>query len=180
VWFFGGGAVHKGLDLVIDVFAKNPQLTLNIIGNLEQEQDFLNAYQYELSELPNITYHGPLNPAGKKFNDVTSRVFCFIAPSCSESISTAVATCLQLGLMPIISRDTGIDLPDGCGIYLESCSVEEIEAAVLKVSGMDNDSLTDQIARCQQTALRQYSREKFSQDMTRYLAKVLVSLGKPL
>ena len=107
-------------------------------------------------------------------------VFCFIAPSCSEAISTAVASCMQTGLLPIVSYDTGIDLPDGCGTYLRPCSVEEIRQAAVQAVGLDHRSLSEQISACQKMALQRYSRREFSAEMARYLAEVLLAWRLPL
>lgn len=173
VWFFGGGAVHKGLDLVLEVFSKHPDLTVHILGNLESEPDFINAYKKELTELSNIHYHGFLEPGSNKFKDVMDSAFCFIAPSCSESISTAVCTCMQIGLYPIISRNVGVDLPKNTGVTLRQCSIKMIEQAILNIHSMSKSRLKEQIKKSQDYALENFSREKFSSTMYRYLAKVL-------
>ena len=57
VWFSGAGAAHKGLDLCLEVFKEKPDLTLHVIGNLEQEPHFMRHYQSFL-HLNNIHYHG--------------------------------------------------------------------------------------------------------------------------
>lgn len=173
LWFFGGGAVHKGLDLVLEVFVANKNLTLNIIGNVSREKDFFKIYKHELTELPNIKLHGFLWPNSGKFLKLIKDVFCFIAPSCSESTSSAVATCLQLGLFPIISRDTGVTLPDGCGIYLDICSIGEIEMAVFKTYKMADERLKEEIYLCQNFAMKEFSRERFSRDMTNFITRIL-------
>jgi len=173
LWFFGSGAVHKGLDLVLEVFAQNPDLTLNIVGDIGHEKDFMKIYQRELTILPNIKRHGYLLPNNIKFNNILKKVFCFIAPSCSEAISTAAATCMQIGLYPIVSYNTGITLPDQCGIYLETCSIEEIQQTVRAAYRMPPKILESQIRCCQKYALEQYSRRKFSQQMTDFLSKTL-------
>lgn len=173
LWFAGGGAVHKGLDLVLEVFAKNRDLTLNVVGNVAVEEDFLAMYRRELMELENIRYHGALEPAGATFATILKDSFCFIAPFCSESISTAVATCLQAGLYPIISRDTGATLPRGCGIYLDTCEISEIEEAVRTVTNMQAGLLREQIGRIQLDALESYSRVNFSRSMVSFLRQTL-------
>ncbi len=173
MWFLGGGAIHKGLDLLLEVFSKNKNFKLNIVGNIETEKDFFEAYRIELTKFPNIVYHGYVELKSRKFNQIIKNVFCFIAPSCSEAISTAAATCLKLGLFPIISRDTGITLPSNCGIYLENCSINEIEDAIFKVINMKRLDLIEQISTCQRKALRDYSREKFTKDMTEFLSRTL-------
>ena len=168
VWFFGTGAVHKGLDRVLEAFARLPGLKLNVIGNVEYEADFMTAYGKILSS-PNVRYHGPLDPESSVFKKIMDRSMAFIAPSCSEGISPAAATMMRAGLYPIISRETGITLPDGYGTYLHASTVEEIIQACSNVSEMSRDRLTEHIRTCQGFALREYSREAFSQDMRAYL-----------
>lgn len=173
LWFFGGGAVHKGLDLVLDVFRKNPELTLNVVGNIEKENDFLSMYREELTQTKNILYHGFLQPSSPEFQKILNDTFCFIAPSCSEGISPAVATCLHLGLYPIISRDTGITLPENCGIYLELSSIAEIESQALSVYKMPEIELIRQIQQTQERALQWYSRQAFYEQMKQYIFDIL-------
>ena len=173
LWFFGGGAVHKGLDLVLEAFAGNPDLKLNVVGPVHKEEDFFHEFRKELTQLPNIRYHGYVDPASDKFREIVSRVFCFIAPCCSEAISPAAATCLQIGLFPIISYEAGISLPEGQSMYLETCSAEEIALLARQAHGMHKDELHEQISSLQKFAEAQYSREKFSADMTKYLSRVL-------
>ncbi len=177
LWFFGSGAVHKGLDLVLEVFAKNKDLTLNIVGGIDKERDFCKGFENELTMLPNIKYHGFLPPSSQKFSDIVRKIFCFIAPSCSEGISPSVASCLQLGLFPIISKFTGVDLPCGCGIYLNELSVNELEKTILDVYKMSSEKLKYQIELCQKDALHRFSRERFTQDMTNFINKALI-IGK--
>lgn len=48
LWFYGGGAVHKGLDLVIDIFLKSPHLSLTVIGPVCSEKDSLKGYANDI------------------------------------------------------------------------------------------------------------------------------------
>jgi glycosyltransferase involved in cell wall biosynthesis len=173
LWYFGSGAVHKGLDLVLEVFARHPEWVLNVVGPASEEPDFVALYSRELYELPNIHYHGRLRPSGEEFRAITSRSFCFIAPSCSEGTSSAVVTSLCVGLYPIISRDTGVTLPDGCGIYLETSSIDEIDQAATRVISLPDYTLAEQIAQAQAFAARTFSRERFRADMVEFLSGVL-------
>ena len=173
LWFFGSGAVHKGLDLVLDVFADEPEWILHVVGNIESESDFVAAYRRELTMQPNIHYHGYLLPDSKEFGDIVSKCFSFIAASCSEGISPAAATCMQIGLLPIISLDTGIDLPEACGERLRDCMHQEIRDAVIRSLSLSDEQLRAQIARCQSFALNEYSRERFSERMQSALRQIL-------
>lgn len=172
LWFYGGGAVHKGLDLVLEVFAKNPEYKLHVVAKLETERDFFRIYGNHFA-LSNITYHGYLHPSSHAFQEIAARVFANIAPSCSEGISPAAVTCMQYGFYPIISFNNGITLPHGAGMYLKSCSLDEIEESIIAAYNMPKDSLIDQIRVCQNYAQAEYSRENFSQKMRSFLMKAL-------
>ena len=173
LWFYGGGAVHKGLDLVLGAFKRLPKFKLHVVAKLESERDFFLAYGNELLRSSNITYHGYLHPSSKKFQDIANRIVANLGPSCSEGISPAIVTCLQYGFYPIMSRHNGITLPDGAGVYLETCSIDEIEKRVFEAYEAPRDFLVEQIQSCQKFALSEYSRENFSHKMRSFLIQAL-------
>jgi hypothetical protein len=173
LWFFGCGAVHKGLDLLIEIFAKHPELTLNIVGSIDVgEEDFFKIYEKEFRECKNIKYHGYLQPSSKKFIKILEKTFCFIAPSASESMSTACVTCMQAGLYPILSKNCGVTLPKNSGTYLETCSLEEIEKKIIHAYNMKKDILENEIEICQQYALKEFSREAFVETLKELFIKL--------
>jgi glycosyltransferase involved in cell wall biosynthesis len=173
LWFFGSGAVHKGLDLVLEVFAGTPQLALHVVGNVFSEPDFVRIYRKELLETSNIHYHGFLPARSRAFADVLDRCFCFIAPSCSEAISSAVVTCLQAGLLPILSRDVGVTLPTDCGVTLESCDIDTVREAVLSCCALPDEAVERQISATQDLGIKAFSRKSFSRAMEAALRAVL-------
>jgi glycosyltransferase involved in cell wall biosynthesis len=173
VWFFGSGAVHKGLDRTLEAFRRMNGRVLNVVGNVGWEEDFMEAYGPLLRGGGNIRYHGHLDPTGERFREIVDRSIAFIAPSCSEGISPAVATMLQAGLYPIISRETGVTLPTGHGLYLPTCSIDEIRQACENAASMSDATLIESITTCQNKALEAYSREAFRRDMRGYLQRSL-------
>jgi len=173
LWFFGYGAVHKGLDLVLEVFSKHTELVLNVVGNVEVEKDFCEIYRKELFETENIKYHGYLLPSSRQFSEILSDCFCFLAPTCSESMSVAVLTMLNAGLYPILSRDTGVDMPENKGIFLEDCSIPEIEEKVLAIYERKPEDITNEIGVIQRFSNENYSKNNFSQKMFRILEQIL-------
>lgn len=173
MWFYGGGAVHKGLDLVLEVFKRNPKLKLHVVAKLESERDLFLAYGDILLRAVNVEYHGYLHPSSKKFQDIAARVVANLGPSCSEGISPAIVTCMQYGFYPIISRHNGITLPEGAGMYIESCSIDEIEEKILQVVAMPSEQIVEQVKVTQAFALAEFSRENFSRKMRAFLVKAL-------
>lgn len=173
MWFYGGGAVHKGLDLVLEVFKKNSKLKLHVVAKLESERDFFLAYGDVLLRSSNVMYHGYLHPSSQKFKNIAARVVANLGPSCSEGISPAIVTCMQYGFYPIISRHNGITLPESAGMYLENCSIDEIEAKIFQVLAMPSKEIVEQIRMTQAFALEEFSRENFSKKMRAFLVKAL-------
>lgn len=178
LWFFGNGVVHKGLDLLLEIFAAHPNLHLHIVGDVTAEEDFCEIYKKELTDTDNIHLHGYLFPTSVEFQSLLQDVFCFVAPSCSESISTAAVTCLQLGLYPILSRDTGVSLPTGCGLYIEKLTTDYIEKLVLAVMEMKDDEIIYQTRQTQEDALKRFSRKAFKDRMEKFIVNSLTQFGK--
>lgn len=173
LWFNGTGAVHKGLDLVLEVFARNPELVLHVVGPYLKEHDFVALYGYELTKCPNICSHGFLSPSSRKFRNIAENVLGFISPTCSEGISTSAITCMQYGMVPVLSRNCGIDLSSDMGYLLEYCTIIEIERALLSLLDRPEAEIRELIANSQEFALKKFSRAEFSRRMDTVVARSL-------
>lgn len=140
LFFSGGGAILKGLDLVIEAFATMPNLHLHIIGPAAYEKEFRAAYANELA-LPNIScYPRPrLDKAGNMtvgdttFMAIANRCATLIYPSASEGTSGAVIQAMHAGVFPIVTRQTGLS-EDAPTIILEEPSVESIRTQAQKIA----------------------------------------------
>lgn len=170
IWHYGWGAIRKGFDLVVEAFAKHPDWELSIVSKVQPE--VLNAYQDEL-RLPNIRYYGWIDVSHPVFQSIARSAIGFVGPSCAEGQSPAVATCLQLGLYPIISRQNGITLPEGCGMYLDELTVEDIERKVSDMLELSDKEVVEQIQTCQTDALVRYSRAAYRDTMRKHLERYL-------
>jgi glycosyltransferase involved in cell wall biosynthesis len=173
LWLNSFGAVLKGLDLALEAVLADERLVLNIVGLVDQEEDLLAIYRDALSGHPRIRRHGYLPTDSTMFQAVADRSAAFLLPSASEGMSGSAATCLQLGLYPILSRESGIDLPTGNGRYLETCSVEEIGQAMAEVVTMPAETLASQTAICQRQALALYSRAATTRRLDGILSELL-------
>lgn len=175
VWYFGNGAVRKGLDIVLEAFAKHPEWKLHVIGTPQKEPDFMKIYRRELTQTPNIKIEGYLTPSSARFKEVMHTSFCFVAPSCTEGTSTAVATMLQVGLYPLVSRESGVDLPENCGRYFNELSIEEVERLAAEALALGDETLRREIVATQAYALREFSREAFAKRMEDALGRIIDS-----
>lgn len=164
--------VCKGLDLVLDVFYRHPEWTLNVVGPVEStEMDFLKAYP-DLHDQPNIRMYGSLMASSEKFARILDESEALLFPSCTEGTSSSVLTCLRGGIYPIISRNSGVDLPEGTGTWIETLTVPGVERAMLSFLEKDGASISGEAETIRGRIEERHSREAFTKNMTAILSEV--------
>lgn len=131
LWFGGSGMLHKGLDLCIEAFARRQQYKLYVAGYKDVYWEIYEKY----FKLSNVEYVGFLNPKSVEFEQICSKCNFSILPSCSEGTATSVITTMYMGVIPIVTKETGIDVEKSGGFIIEKkveniCSVLD-EAANL-------------------------------------------------
>lgn len=177
LWLGSGGVVHKGLDLVLEVFSELPDYHLTVCGPLDDpgEREFRQAFHRELYETANIKTIGWVDVSSQQFEDITSRCCGLVYPSCSEGQAGSVITCLQASLIPVISYQSGVDVDD-FGIILNRCSHEEIRAAVTGLSALPVDELEAMSRKAFDYARNRHSRENYLQEFR----KVITAIENPV
>jgi hypothetical protein len=169
LWFGGGGAVHKGLDLILEAWTGLPaELTLHIVGPIKAEDDFMDAYKTELS-LPNVFVHsrpktdtsGNMTVDGKPFGTITDSCANLLYFSCSEGTSGAVVQSMHAGLIPIITPESGI-YEDAPTITVSNPTVSKIREEVLRVSQSEPQELKKHAQKVWQYARSRYTKKTFS------------------
>lgn len=129
LWFGSSGLVHKGLDLCLDFFSKNPELDLHICGNLNAELEFVECFRKELYESKNIFVHGFVDINSDLFESVLRSCSFLIFPSCSEGGAPSVLTAVGNGaLIPVITKETSV--ATGYEILIENLTLEALGEAV--------------------------------------------------
>ena len=163
VWFGGTGLILKGLDIVLEAFSKMPELHLTVCGPVENEKDFSREYDKELYGTPNIRTLGMVGLMSDEFAEVRRSVGSLIYPSASEGQSTGVVVCMHGGLIPIISRQSGVDI-DGFGIILSESSIEEVQAAARQVAARPAEEVRLTARNAWEYARANHTRENFSKE----------------
>jgi hypothetical protein len=159
--FFGGShQVRKGLDLLLEVFPGLSGIHLYVCGNYDKEHDFRRIYRKELFATPNIHPIGFIFVDSAAFRRITEQCAFAIHPACSEGQAGSVIQCMHAGLIPIVSRETGIDV-DRIGYLLQDDSLETLRDAILSVSSLPPEVLERQSLRVVETAKREYTEETF-------------------
>lgn len=135
LWFGSSGLIHKGLDLVLDLFAKRPDLTLHVCGPIKNEPDFLSVYDKELNGTKNILNHDFVDISSEMFKEILLDCSFVISPSCSEGGAAGTLTAIGNGaLIPVITKETTITT--GNEIWINELTPDGVEEAVNKAMAL--------------------------------------------
>ncbi len=136
--FGTSGFIHKGIDLLIEVFDNHPEWELYICGG--GVPDF--CQKLGLKEIPkNIHDVGFISVNDDIFKEITDKCSFILLPSCSEGTSTGVLTGMCRGMIPIISRGSGLDDLDDYIYYFDGYHINEIEKQIINVTTQDEELL---------------------------------------
>lgn len=169
LWFGSTGLIHKGLDLCLEYFSRNMEITLHICGILEK--DFFEILKGHF-EKPNVHYHGFINVNSQKFIQLTSLCLFSILPSCSEGQATSLLTTMRAGLIPIATESTGIDVAN-FGFQLDDLSVEAIAKAINFSDEHTDEDLTTKSLRCKYYIEKEHTINRFRENLRGHLESFL-------
>jgi glycosyltransferase involved in cell wall biosynthesis len=172
LWFGSEGLVHKGLDLVLEIFSEMSGYHLTVCGPIQKEKDFEKAYYKELYETPNIHTIGWIDVTSPHFLEITRRCLALVYPSCAEGQSGAVVTCLQAGLIPIVSYQSGVDVHD-FGVILNDCSKREIMDSIRLVSSLPATELRRMSKMAWEFARANHTGERFTEEYRNTIKKII-------
>ena len=153
--FGANGFIHKGNDILIDVFRKHPEWELYMCGNKVSSQ--AKEYGYELSG--NIHDCGYIDVQTDIFMELADKCCFILLPSCSEAPSTAVMTGMCHGMIPIIMHGNGMDELSQYCEYFDDFTIESIEQKLNSITQM---SIQDAITKGER--IRQFACAEFTLD----------------
>ncbi|MBO5070917.1 MAG: glycosyltransferase family 4 protein [Roseburia sp.] len=127
------GFIHKGNDILLEIFAKHPDWNLYLCGGRGAEKAKEAGYQLP----PNVHAVGFVDTLSEQFNEIAGKCYYLLLPSCSEAPSTAVLTGMRHGLLPVVSKGIGLDgLGEYCR-YFEDYHLEAVEELLQKLVSDD-------------------------------------------
>jgi glycosyltransferase involved in cell wall biosynthesis len=156
LFFASRSQIQKGLDLLLEIFPKHPDLHLYVCSPFEFEEDFCACYYKELFETANIHPTGWVEVGSPEFYELTDNTAYIIHPTCSEGQPGAVIQCMYSGLIPIVTKEAGIDTED-FGITFSDDSLEEIEKVIVEVSRQPESWHLEQSIKTRKVAEEKYS-----------------------
>lgn len=139
LWFGSSGALHKGLDLVLEAMSRvAPEVRLHVCGPVDRETDFFGAYRCMLVGNDQVTLHGRLDPRSRAMAEILEDCGFVILPSCSEGIATSVLTCMYSGLIPVVTEEASIDIGD-FGIPITKPTPQAVADSMATATSLSQD-----------------------------------------
>jgi hypothetical protein len=172
LWFGGSGLIHKGLDLLLEVFKELPDLNLHIGGSIDNEPGFKECYYEELYKMKNIHTYGFIKVNSEAFKNIVKKCAFIIFPSCSEGIPGSVINVMVYGLMPIVPSVAGIRIKD-FGIEIKELTRESIKESIIKAVNLSEKEIEKKSLACANDTTENYSIEKYSYEFKRVLIDIL-------
>jgi glycosyltransferase involved in cell wall biosynthesis len=183
LYFASTSQMQKGLDLLLEVFPRRPDLHLYVCSPFEFETDFRQCYFKELYETPNIHSVGWVEVNSRQFYELIDKCAYIILPTCSEGQAGSVVHCMCSGLIPIVTAEAGIDTGE-FGITLSEDSLEEIERVIIEASGMPGAYHREQFIKTRREAEERFSEEalknRLRSIMTRIISNASANKGHEL
>jgi glycosyltransferase involved in cell wall biosynthesis len=172
LFFSGRGNVHKGLDLLLEVFA-GTDLHLHVCQHLES--DFADAYRRELTECSNIHVHGFVPMRSSKFYALAKRCDWVVSPTCAEGQPGGVLECMAHGIIPIISEETNIDIGEW-GIPLPDCCIDTLRSSLILAGRLEIDLIRKMAIEAVGITKKLYSIDNFRRNFRAAIEMIVVSL----
>jgi glycosyltransferase involved in cell wall biosynthesis len=169
--------VHKGLDLVLEAFAGMPDMKLTVCGPISSDKAFERLYHAELYRTPNIRTAGWVDVSGTEFSDIVRNCAAVIFPSCAEAQASSVINCMRAGLIPMVTRETGIPVGD-FGVTLDNASVEGIRDAVQRLAALTSEELHLRAQRTWDYAASHHSHEAYREAYGQIIQKIITDSAK--
>lgn len=163
------GFVHKGNDLLLEVFKKHPEWKLYMCGREIADE----CRKLGLTLPANVIDCGFIDVNSDAFLELIEICPFVLLPSCSEGMSTSLLTCMRHGQIPVTMRGTGMDeLEDYCE-YFEDYRISAIESKIVELSNIDREEITRRSNRIYQYANEYFTLEKFTEHIRICLKEIL-------
>jgi len=175
LWLGSHGMVHKGLDLVLEAFAGMPDLHLTVCGRPEKEPDFFQAYERELTRLPNIELRGWIDLWSPEFAQIASTHGTIIYPSSCEGGGGAVIHCMHAGLLPACTVEASVDLDD-FGVAIPELGVAPTAAAARRIAALPGSELETRSRAAYEYVRKHHTRQTFSEAYKLFASRIFSEL----
>ena len=139
---------------------------------VHRERQFQAAYRRELRETPNIHTARWQGLGHQRFGDLARKAIGLVFPSSAEGQAQEVVAGMAAGLIPIVTREAGVDV-EGFGGVLPSSSPADVSKAVRDLSALPVTRLGEMAERAWHCARSRHAPDVVARRLDEILQEVL-------
>jgi hypothetical protein len=166
----GAGKILCALDLLLEVFFKNPEWELYVCGNYIGEEGFIDVFDQRIEKSENIHLVEWVDTQGEKFRDLVKQCSSIIMPVTSGAANGSALIGMSHGLIPIISKDCNIQTK-GYGIVFDKISEKSIEDSIEEFLRKTPKWYKSQSIGVYNLTHQEYSQENFIKELDKIFTK---------
>ncbi|MDE6052527.1 MAG: glycosyltransferase, partial [Lachnospiraceae bacterium] len=163
------GFIHKGNDLLLEVFAKHPEWSLYLCGSRIAQE----CRKIGMALPQNVFDCGFVNVDSEKYLKLVRICPFVLLPSCSEGMSTALMTCMRHGLIPVTMRGTGMDELETYCEYFEGYLISQIEKKICELVSMNPMYITERSNQIYEYANQNFVLEEYTKNLKKALETIM-------
>jgi hypothetical protein len=176
LWFGSSGQLHKGLDLLIDIFKEKVDINLHICGADKFEIKFWNHYNSMITSCENIIDYGFVDIQSDEFKNILDICSFAIFPSVSEGGAPALLNVMANGgLIPIATKTVGVDIFD-IGFEIDEVSKDAILKQLEKSKMLNMIELKSMSIKVKSDVKKKYTYENYKKNLRSILELNLENL----
>lgn len=165
------GFIHKGNDLLIEVFQKHPDWNLYMCGREIKDE----CKKLGLALPSNVIDCGFVDVGSDHFLKLVELCPFVLLPSCSEGMSTSLLTCMRHGLIPVTMRGTGMDELEQYCMFFDDYHISSIEEKLVQIINMGKDERVQLSNAIYQYANENFTLKKYTENMNKCLSKIFTA-----
>lgn len=176
LWFGSSGQLHKGLDLLIDIFQDKVDINLHICGADKSEIKFWDHYNSIINSCENIMDYGFVDIQTNEFKSILDLCAFAIFPSASEGGAPALLNIMANGgLIPIATKTVGVDIFD-IGFEIDELSKDSIVKQLERSQLLNTIELKSLSTKVKSDVKKIYTYENYKRNLRRILEHNLENL----
>ena len=165
VYVGGTGLICKGLDIIIEAFLELKYFNLSIFGP-NDETDFWNIFKPKILKSNNINFYGFHSPDSCFFKKIMSTALFHANTPCAEGMSTSILLTNSFGIIPVVSKSSGIDVKD-YGFYVNN-SKKDVIKLFNKIANINNNKIIKK-AKMAYNFSKNFSIKKYQDNLNRII-----------
>lgn len=168
LWFGSVGLIHKGVDLLCDAFRRMPDISLDLYGVNPAEKKLLCQLMPD-----NVHDCGRISVQSEEFvHEIIAQYNFVIFPSCSEGMSTALTTCMCHGIIPVVTKESGLDFNKHI-IQLDGWKVNDICRTVRRLLNFSEEEILLMRKNVYEYARNAFSLETFTTQFGNAMSSII-------